>query len=167
MTLPLLMRHRIKSLSLCKFLNICIFLFVGALITLPQSMVAQEQNDQWKNLFEDVVESIAQRSDVQLDYTYLLEQLEYLNQNPVNLNDADLKDLERLIMLNSFQVKSLQKYLDENGPVFSLYELQFIYGFDQTTAKILEPFISFNDIESNPQQPIKKPLKYGRHQLIL
>lgn len=167
MTLPLLLRHRIKCLKLCKFLKSCIFLFVGVLIILPYSTFAQEQNNQWKNLFEDVVESIAQRSDIQLDYTDLLEHLEYLNQNPVHLNNTDLKGLERLIMLNSFQVKSLHKYMEENGPILSLYELQFIYGFDQNTAKIIESFISLGDTKSDSRQPIQKPIKYGKHQLFL
>ncbi len=167
MRIPLLLRHRIKCYLNCKLLKFCTTLLLGYILSNPYCVLAQEEDNTWKYLFEEIVESLAQKSDIQLDYTDLLEQMENLHQNPVPLNKNDLKGLERLIMLNSFQIKSLQKYLEEHGSILSLFELQFIYGFDQNTSRLLEPFVTLENDNTESKEIIRKPLRYGKHQLFL
>ncbi len=133
---------------------------------LPRA-IAQELDIRTKTLIEDIIESAASKSDKQLDQTSLIEQLETLAENPVPINSASRQELEKLLILNDFQIKSLQQYILENGPILSPYELQFVYGFDKHTAELLMPFIYLSKQDLIKRMPLKIPLKYGKSRLFI
>ena len=99
--------------------------------------ISQKLDIQSKTMIEDLIESAASKSDKQLDQTSLIEQLEILAENPVPINTASHQELEKLLILNNFQINSLQQYILKNGPILSVYELQLVYGFDKQTAELL------------------------------
>ncbi len=129
--------------------------------------ISQELDIRSKTMIEDIIESAASKSDKQLDQTSLIEQLEILAENPVAINTASRQELEKLLILNDFQINSLQQYIIKNGPILSAYELQLVYGFDKQTAELLMPFIYLNEQDLKEKRVIKRPLKYGKHQLFL
>lgn len=143
------------------------FLFMIYLFGLSSFLLAQENEDEWKRVFENLAESLSSRSEQALDYTSLLEELEELQAHPVAINSIDHEELKRLFILSDFQANSLQQYILENGPILSLYELQFIYGFDLATVKLISPFISLEQVEKKQSINLIKPVKYGKHQILL
>ena len=134
---------------------------------LSSFLIAQENKDEWKRVFENLAESLSSRSEQNLDYTSLLEELEELQANPVAINTHNQEELKRLFILSDFQTNSLQQYVLENGPILSLYELQFVYGFDQGTVELISPFISLEQTQKKQTIDLKKPVKYGRHQILI
>ena len=60
-------------------------------------------------VIEQTIENIAENNeDENIDYTTLFDQLNYYYQHPINLNRREIKfDLEQLMILNQFQIKSI------------------------------------------------------------
>lgn len=96
------------------------------------------------------------------DVEILYEDLFYLNEHPLNLNVATAEDLERLPFLTPFQINSFIDYRQRYGLFVSIYELQAIYGFDQSLIKQLLPFITLASVENDYKRKV-----YWKHQLLL
>ncbi len=114
---------------------------------------------------EDVIEEIATNSDNQPDYTNLLEDLWYYHENPINLNSCSYEDLAKLHFLTDYQIRSLLEYIGTKGPLTSVYELQFIYGFNQKLARYLEHFTTIGPVTVKQEIRPEELIKYGRHDL--
>ncbi len=115
---------------------------------------------------DNVIESIAEQLDAELDYTDLVERLYELSANPINLNAATEDDLQSLLFLTDFQIFNLMKYRDDVGQIFSFYELQYVYGFDAELSRQVMPFVSL-DAKSESTQNWKNMFKYGRNDLFV
>jgi hypothetical protein len=70
--------------------------------------------------------------------------LEYL-QNPINLNNADYKQLQSLSILSENQIEQLLDHIKSYGPLYSIYELQTISGFDEKTIATLKYFVEVKE----------------------
>lgn len=90
---------------------------------------------------QDFIEELYQVPDEDINYDDLYETLYQLYSNPINLNETTKNELNSLYQLNIAQINSLTDYLDKNGPLLSIYELQVIEGFDRTTINNLLPFV--------------------------
>ena len=110
---------------------------------------------------------MAANSDKTIDYSNLLDRLQNMEAHPIPVNSATPEELQQLIMLNDFQIRSLYDYIRENGAILSPYELSYVYGFDQEVVRQILPFITLNPTKKEDSTPINKPLKKGRHQLFL
>lgn len=127
------------------------------------NVVAQEP-DTTKNSgteeIEQQIENMAERSDVEMDYSDWVEEMNLLRQRPVNLNSGDENELRRLFFLNDLQISNLLEYTRQYGQLASIYELQVIDGFNEKVVNEILPFISLS-----PYVPekfsLKKALKYG------
>src|SRR5437660_149680 len=91
---------------------------------------SSEQLDQ---TIEDNLENISSNTDQELDYNTLLDQLNYYNEHPLELNTATQEELEALMLLNPLQINALLKHIQDNGKLIALEELQTIDGFDLRT----------------------------------
>jgi len=129
-------------------------------------MLAQ-QEPATKQTLEDLIEEIASDSDEEIDYTSLYDDLNYFLNNPLNLNSATQDDLERLQILNDFQIKSLLDYIKSNGEMLSVYELQLVYGFSIDDILMILPFVTTSEIQVDKSFKIKYALKYGNNQIFL
>lgn len=118
-------------------------------------------------VLEDLIEDIASNSDEEIDYTSLYDDLNYFLSNPINLNTAKKADLERLQFLNDFQINSLLDYIKNNGPMLSIYELQFVFGFSIEDIVKLLPFVSISETPVDERFKFKNALRYGNHQFFL
>lgn len=120
-----------------------------------------------KQTIEDLIEEIATSTDEELDYTTLYDNLTFYLYNPLNINTATREELEKLHILNDFQIKSLQDYISRNGEMVSLYELQLVHGFSFDQIEMILPFVSVSEEITQRKTSIKNILKYGNHQIFI
>ena len=115
---------------------------------------------------EQQIENLAERSDVEMDYSDWVEEMNLLRQRPVNLNSGDENELRRLFFLNDLQISNLLEYTLLYGQLASIYELQVIEGFNEKVVSQLLPFISLS-----PYVPekfsLKRAFKYGGTDVML
>ncbi|MDA3891882.1 MAG: hypothetical protein PF517_09495 [Salinivirgaceae bacterium] len=119
-----------------------------------------------QQIIEDLVEEIAENNENELDYSQITEYLYYFLENPINLNSANTETLERLTILNDFQIISLHDYIRTRGKMTTIYELQMIEGFDLATIKKVLPFINVSYNMSTDSWSGSKALKYGTHSVL-
>ncbi len=102
-----------------------------------------------------------------------IENLEWLYQHPINLNNTNARELQQLFMLNSMQVNNLLLHIRKHGNLVSLYELQTIDGFDEHTIRMMLPFVTIADSHSRRHFAFDNMLRDGeqvlfiRHQRLL
>lgn len=142
--------------------KLSLLLFTISLLLINLSSYAQKDP-----IIEDLIENIAESSDEEIDYTSLYDDLNFLLSNPLNLNTAKRSDLEKLQVLNDFQINSLLNYLKTNGAMLSIYELQLVHGFSTIEINQILPFITISEIQVDDHFKIKNALKFGNHQLFL
>ncbi len=115
---------------------------------------------------EQQIENLAERSDVEMDYSDWVEEMNLLRQRPVNLNSGDENELRRLFFLNDLQISNLLEYTQQYGQLASIYELQVIEGFNEKVVSQILPFISLS-----PYVPekfsLKQAFKYGGTDVML
>lgn len=98
--------------------------------------------------------------DEDLNYEELYETFFLLYQNPLNLNKITINELQSLYVLSEIQINNFFKYIEENGTLISIYELQSIPGFDLETIYKIVPFVTVRDpgLHHDPQSLIKRIL---------
>lgn len=111
-------------------------------------------------LIEQQIENLAERSDIESDYSDWVEELNLLRARPVNINSGDENELRRLFFLNDLQISNLIEYTKQYGSLATIYELQVIDGFNERIVSQMIPFITLS-----PYVPekfsLKRALKYG------
>jgi hypothetical protein len=93
---------------------------------------------------EDIVLS-DELEDDGTQYTGQKEFIDDLLEDPININTADREELAQLYFLNEFQVRSLIDYRRQYGAFQSIYELNYVFGFDRGLIQQLSPFIKLGD----------------------
>lgn len=149
-------------------------LVAGSLLLFCLPAVAQnwEEADSLRmnrdKFIEQKIEQIAESSENEdLDYSALIDQLNFYLDFPLNLNTADAENLAQIVLLSSYQVSQFLEYRDKYGEILSPYELPLINGWDVETAQTILPFVS---LEPNPEQDkltLNKLRKYGRNELLI
>ncbi|MBL4668635.1 MAG: helix-hairpin-helix domain-containing protein [Flavobacteriales bacterium] len=132
------------------------------------SSFSQNREDDKNKIIEKRIEYLvedAEESDA--DYTTIFDQLSYFFDHPLNLNRANLYDLEELGILTSIQINNLLEHIEENGKLMTLEELQTIEGFDSETIKLILPFVKISTNVDNAQLSLKELLKNGESQLFI
>jgi len=115
-------------------------------------------------IIEDLIEHIARNTAENLDYQTLFDNLFGALENPLNINAASREDLEKLQLLTDFQIASLHKYIKEEGPLLSIYELPQVYGFSVGLAQLLEPLFLFDTSARILDVAVQK--RRSSHQLL-
>jgi hypothetical protein len=131
-----------------KIIIISVFLLVPVLI-----------NAQEKSLSEEITtaaeELAAEESDPSLAGMYA-ELLAELSDDPVRINTGKENEISRLFFLTSFQLKVLADHISTTGPVYSLYEIALVPGFDRELVSRMAPFISLK-AATDDESILKKP----------
>ena len=139
-----------------------IFLYLFSLST---KIIAQ--NDRADIILEDLVENIASNSDNDLDYSTIYDDLQFFIDNPLNINEATLAQLNRLHFLDQIQINSILEYRKKYGNFETKYEFQLLSGFDKDDIEILLLFIKIEPPEQQINFNLGNALSYGRHQVFL
>ena len=72
-----------------------------------------------------------------------VSRMEFLMDNPVEINTVDRSVLEELMLLSDFQLESLMEYREKSGNILSATELALLPGFDRAVVDELLPYITF------------------------
>src|SRR5690606_9089572 len=87
--------------------------------------------------------------------------------HPLNLNRAELSELENLSLLTSIQINNLLLHIEKNGKLMTLEELQTIEGFDSEDIKMILPFVKVSTNVDSPQLTLNELLKNGENTLFI
>ncbi len=117
-------------------------------------------------VIEEIVEELASRSEnEEQDYSSIIEDLNYLIENPLNLNNSNIELLENLHFLTEFQIENLLNYIASKGEMKSIYELQLIDGFDIGTIKKMLPFVMVAELKKEESMQLKQIINYGNNKI--
>lgn len=146
-------------------------LYIGLSLLLFCSSIAQAQEDksdvQKDNFIEQRVEQISENSDnADLDYSNLLDELQYFQKNPINLNQAKVEDLKALNLLTEVQILSLLRHIENTGKLIAIYELQAVENFTLDDINKIKPFIYVSNNLESPNLTLENMLKNGSAYLV-
>jgi hypothetical protein len=140
---------------------------MAAGMTLICQVAAQYPDQSSFTLNETLLESIAAMDETSSDYEAILNDLEFLQKNPLDLNRMKREDLERLPFLTDFQITSLLEYREEKGRFLSIYELQVVYGFTDEVIRMLLPFVIVSDRQEPYAFSLRDAGRSGNHEVTL
>ncbi len=126
------------------------------------SLAQQTEADK---LIESIIESQADKLDEETDAALIIEDLEYLAENPININNTNADELSRLYILDNIQINKLLDYIENYGPAYSIFELNAIDGLTRDLLTKIQAFVWFGP-ETEVAKTLKEELQYGNHQLL-
>jgi len=132
---------------------------ISLLLCLSLVLQAQEAQDKVRMLVEDYV---SQNEDGIIDAELLYETFYELSENPININNADAEELERIPFLSPHQVNALADYIKRHGEIKSIYELQGVYAFDRNVIENISPFITFSEVTKDYKRRM-----YFKHDVLV
>lgn len=153
----------VETRQSCSFVT---YLLIFLIICINQPVTGQESSLFTEERFMLLIEELGEQHDGNIDLTILQEEFIQLAANPVEINHASFEELSRIRLLTDFQIQSLLNYIHENGTVLSVYELQFVYGFDTELVKLILPFIDLQN-KTHAISAEDKVLTSGRHRIFL
>ena len=119
---------------------------------------SQTNEVQKEQQMEQVLESIAESDEVDINNSTILEDLTHNGENPVNINFATEDELTRLNLLDFNQIQNIISYRKKYGLLVSNYELSAIEGFTPEIVTSIAPFITF-EIPSDSVNGVRRVLK--------
>lgn len=124
-----------------KFVFLCLWVFLSCVILFAQNDVNE------KSTLNDILEQSTNDGDDNsaVDYEQLTLLLLDLRKNPTNLNDIKEDILLQLPGMNSILVNNLRRYIQQNGKLTSVFELQAVPGFDLDIISRIEPYITVKE----------------------
>ncbi|MBL0048033.1 MAG: hypothetical protein IPP32_08065 [Bacteroidetes bacterium] len=141
------------------------FLFFLLVFILPHALLAQDKET--KLDIQQRIENAAENAEnEETDYTILLDELQYYQEHPINLNYTDRDELSKLELLSDIQINYLLKHIDKNGKLMTIYELQTIEGFDLNLIFRILPYVKVENNFDNPHVSFSEIFKYGKFQLV-
>ena len=119
------------------------------------------------NELENIIEEITEQSEEASDYTELVEDYLYYQQNKMNLNNPDYEQLMSVFGLTDYQIYHLQRYLRLYGEMCSIYELRVIEGMDMETILRLLNYVEISPVGQKQTLNLKQAFKYGKHRILM
>lgn len=105
---------------------------------------SQIREEEKEKQIEQVIESLAESDETDIDNSVLLEDITRNSENQVNINMASAEEFERMNMLDFRQIQNVIAYRKQYGNLVSIYELAAVEGFTPEIIASLTPFITFN-----------------------
>lgn len=146
-----------------KLLYIIIILIPN--FTLAQKVRTINEDD----IFLQQIESLSEKSNSGvINFSEIAENLEYIHENKLNLNDVSADELKQLPILDVFQINNFINYRKDNGEIYSIYELTSIHGFSKKTALSILPYIKVEPATKKEFNisDMSKIFDFGRNSLI-
>lgn len=146
-------------MRLCYFFSFIILLFVS--YSQAQEMKQPEVDVQ---LF---IEKIFATQEQDVNYDDLYETLLQFYTNPIDLNKTNTEELRNLFILSELQLSSFSNYINKNGVLISVYELQAIPNFDLSTIENLLPFVSIGNVKNDTRPFMQRILQEDNNYLLV
>jgi hypothetical protein len=119
------------------------------------------------NVKESLMESVLSIDRESVDYEAILNELEYLQKHPINLNEAQQEEFQKLPFLTDFQITSLLEYREENGKLLSVYELPLINGFTDEVISMMLPYVMVPNQEIESDFRLREMVNRSNHEIVL
>ncbi len=116
-----------------------LFIFFFSTECVAQSDSTESTSDIINNILEESSE------DNEEDSERYYEEFEYLKNNPVNLNTADIFELQKIPYIDLNKAKQIIDYRGKNNKIFSVNELHILQGFDEQILAAISPFVTVDD----------------------
>lgn len=140
--------------------------FLWCFVFISWPIIAQDHISGQNQFINEIIESLSENADEDADYSNIFNELTELSEHPLNLNSANDDELEKLVMLSSFQIASIIDYRAKVGTIRSVYELSYLPGFREKDIQMLEQYTICE--EPKPTPISKKALfKYTKNQLLI
>jgi hypothetical protein len=113
-------------------------------------------------IIQQRIEFLAEQNENEdIDLTATMDALNYYLNHPINLNKTTEDELNELGILTQFQVQDLLLHLKKNGKLITIYELQTLKYWDQSTIQLILPFVTVDEKIDQVNLNLKEILKYG------
>ncbi len=148
-----------------------VFGFLGILLNvfLFASPLCAQENDslQQPDIITQQIETISENSDNELDFTELVEDLNFYQSHPININNSNPEVLRKIPFITDKQVYGIISYVASYGEFLSLYELQAIDGFNIEEIEKILPYITVKNAPKIPPLNFKNLLRFGSNDLLI
>ena len=142
-------------------------IFYIALLISSCAIKAQDVVTTTEQLIADIFEQYTAESEETIDYESFYDDLMFCAQNPINLNQTNREELEKLQFLSEIQVENILSYVYESGQMQTIYELQLIEGLDMTDIRRMLPFVRIGEGDDSKKKIYWNDLvKYGKNELL-
>jgi len=118
------------------------------------------------NFLEKKIETLAENTSEDVDYTNIFENLAFLQEHPLDLNSATSEQLEQLMMLNDFQIANLIRHRERFGKLLSVFELQAVEGYDLPLIYQMLPYIKVDRELNRLNISIKDMMRYATQEIF-
>ena len=136
---------------------------IVTLFSVSAAFAQTENSDFW----QEYIELLAEQNESESVNEELLETLENYLENKININDTAAHELQNLFFINEFQESALTRYIQQNGELYTIYELEFINGFDAETRRLLAPFIVVKPMPKPEKFSFRNMLRYGKNNITI
>ncbi len=119
------------------------------------------------DVLENRIEEIVEQSEDESDYSELVEDYLYFQENKMNLNEPNFQQLMSVFGLTDYQIYHLQRYLRLYGQIYSIYELKAIEGMDMETILRLLNYVVVLPVRQRQTLRLKDAFKYGKHRILM
>ena len=140
-------------------------LLLSLLFIVP--IVAFSQIDSEFRNDEDLIQSILEDVDGEVDLSQLFDHLEYRLRRPINLNRCETEDLLELYILTEQQSYNIISHRDRFGKYISIYELQAVKLLDLESIYRLIPFVTLIESSISRDLSFKEKLTRMDHEVII
>jgi hypothetical protein len=93
-------------------------------------------------LFVTPPEDVVFKTEQDIDFELILKDLEYLQNNPLDINSAGVEDLAQIPFLTLNTIIKIIDYRETYGPFTSLDDLQSVPGVEETLIDAVRPYIT-------------------------
>ena len=98
--------------------------------------------DERQQAVDQVIEFLSEQLESEtLDFTTLLQELNYYYEHPINLNKTSVEELTSLGFITQLQAYDIIDHRQRTGRIMSPLELQGVESLDQQTLSSLLPFV--------------------------
>ena len=147
-----------------RFLFIQLFLFCCSLISKAGFDLPNFEIEQF---LTDVYEQYTEETESEMDFTVYFEELIYLNQHPLDLNQVEREDLSKMFFLSDIQIENILYYRYKVEQFFSIYELILVEGLDMTDIRRMLPFVTLSESKDKYEKiNLKQVIRFGKSELI-
>ena len=123
------------------------------------NLYSQEKKEVIQTRIEFISEQLEAES---VDLTDVIAQLSYYYDRPLNLNSANVEELQSLNLLTDIQINDLMLHRKLFGKLISIYELQSLTYWDMETIMNVLPFVKVDDKLDQLHVSLKEMFKYGK-----
>ena len=143
------------------------FILIFLLIVGSHALRAQDAVSTTEQIIANIFEKLTAESEETIDYESFYDDLMFCAENPINLNQTNREELEKLQFLSEIQIENILSYVYDNGELKTIYELQLIEGLDMTDIRRILPFVRLGEADdSRVKLYWNELIKYGKNQLM-